>query len=265
MTSLVTDQGIIHYEAYGRGRPVLLLHGWLGSWSLWRETIEALGTEFRTYAIDFWGFGESGGNKENNNFAVENFVELVYQFMDKLGIVKAPLIGHSMGGTVSLSTAIRYPQKVVKVAVIGSPITGSSLNPFLKLSGYPAIASLLWLLPAVRYAFIGGIGYFAANNGRQSSAMILRDTTQVSMQSFFQSIGTLRKTDLRPQLHDVKVPTLGIYGRKDIIVSPRQKDVLKAGVKHAQIAYYKDAGHFPMLDTPERFIQEIRTFLLAKT
>jgi len=51
---------------------------------------------------------------------------------------------------------------------------------------------------AVRYAFIGGIGYFAANNGRQSSAMILRDTTQVSMQSFFQSIGTLRKPICAP-------------------------------------------------------------------
>ena len=43
MTSLVTDRGIIHYETYGRGRPVLLLHGWLGSWNLWRETIEFLG------------------------------------------------------------------------------------------------------------------------------------------------------------------------------------------------------------------------------
>ena len=50
MPSLVTDPGIIHYETYGRGRPVLLLHGWLGSWELWRNTIEVLGREFR-YAL----------------------------------------------------------------------------------------------------------------------------------------------------------------------------------------------------------------------
>ena len=60
MALLVTEQGVVHYETYGRGRPVLLLHGWLGSWALWRKTIEELGKEFRTYAIDFWGFGRVG-------------------------------------------------------------------------------------------------------------------------------------------------------------------------------------------------------------
>jgi len=264
VTSLVTDQGIIHYETYGRGRPVLLLHGWLGSWALWRDTIEVLGKEFRTYALDFWGFGESGGNKENNNFTVDNFVELVHQFMDNLGIVKAPLIGHSMGGTVSLSTAIRYPEKVVKVAVIGSPITGSSLNLLLKASGYPAVASVFWVSPPLLKLFLRGYSYFMARDGRSMADMITRDVSQITMHSFFQSIGTLRTTDLRPRLSEVRVPTLGIYGKKDIIVDPRQKDVLKAGVRQAEIAYYKDAGHFPMLDTPARFNDNIRDFLKAK-
>ncbi|MEO1444212.1 MAG: alpha/beta hydrolase, partial [Chloroflexota bacterium] len=130
MATLVTEQGIVHYESYGRGRPVLLLHGWLGSWALWRHSIEVLGGEFRTYALDFFGFGESTDKDEN--FTVNNFVLLVNQFMDRLGIVKAPLVGHSMGGTVSLSTAVRFPERVVKVVVIGSPIQGTSLNILLK-------------------------------------------------------------------------------------------------------------------------------------
>ena len=133
MPTLVTNSGIVHYESYGRGRPVILLHGWLGSWALWRDTIAELGKEFRTYALDFFGFGDSLNRA--SGFTVDHYVELVNQFMDKLGIVKAPLIGHSMGGTVSLSMAHRHPEKVVKVAVIGSPINGASLNPFLKLSG----------------------------------------------------------------------------------------------------------------------------------
>jgi pimeloyl-ACP methyl ester carboxylesterase len=261
VSSFVTDQGILHYETFGRGRPVLLLHGWLGSWNLWRETLEVLGKEFRTYAIDFWGFGESSGS---NNFTVDSYVELVYQFMDKLGISKAPLIGHSMGGTVSLSTAIRYPEKVVKVAVIGSPIVGSSLNIFLKLSGMPAIAGLLYTVPFVRRIFIGSIGYFAANDGRSASQMISEDASLVPMQSFFQSIGTLRKTDLRPNLDKVQVPTLGIYGKKDIIVHPSQKDVLKDYVKNSKISCYTNAGHFPMLDDPQRFHDDLRNFLHAR-
>jgi pimeloyl-ACP methyl ester carboxylesterase len=107
VATLVTEQGIVHYESYGRGRPVLLLHGWLGSWSLWRSSIEVLGREFRTYALDFFGFGDSADKADN--FSVDNFVLLVNQFMDRLGIVKAPLIGHSMGGTVSLSTRCPLP------------------------------------------------------------------------------------------------------------------------------------------------------------
>jgi pimeloyl-ACP methyl ester carboxylesterase len=230
---------------------------------LWRDTIAILGKEFRTYAIDFYGFGESGA-KGADSYRVDNYVELVYQFMDKLGIVKAPIIGHSMGGSVALSTAIRYPEKVVKVCVIGSPIAGQSLNLLLKMSGYPVIARLFWISPFLLKVFLRGYSYLMARDGRKMSQMIAADVSQITVQSFFQSIGTLRDTDLRPYLDQVKVPTLGIYGKHDIIVDPNQHKVLKTGVPHAQIAWYADAGHFPMLDTAERFNEELRTFLHGK-
>ena len=92
MSSIVTDQGIVHYEAYGRGEPVVLLHGWLGSWGYWLDTMEALGRHYRLYALDFWGFGDSGKRRER--YLVSDFVDLVEQFMERLGIVRAPIIGH---------------------------------------------------------------------------------------------------------------------------------------------------------------------------
>ena len=69
MSSIVTDQGIVHYETYGSGAPVILLHGWIGSWGLWQPTMEALGRHYRCYALDFWGFGESG--KKRDSFLVK--------------------------------------------------------------------------------------------------------------------------------------------------------------------------------------------------
>jgi len=68
-----------------------------------------LGRSYRTYALDFWGFGESG--KKRETYAVQDFVGLVNQFMEQLGISQAPLVGHSMGGTVSLAMAVQYPQR----------------------------------------------------------------------------------------------------------------------------------------------------------
>lgn len=261
MASLVTDQGIVHYETYGRGRPVLLLHGWLGSWALWRDTIEILGREFKTYSLDFWGFGDSNPIQEGLNFSVENFVELVNQFMDRLGIRRAPLIGHSMGGTVALGVAIRYPERVVKVGVVGSPINGSSLNLILKASGYQAVARFFFISPPLVKLFLRGYSHFMANDGRRMSRMIVEDFSQVSVNSFFESIGTLRQTDLRPRLNEITMPTLGIYGRKDIIVHPKQHQVLQQGVPHAQVHFFHNAGHFPMLDEPEAFHHAVRDFL----
>jgi pimeloyl-ACP methyl ester carboxylesterase len=239
---------------------------------LWRNTIEALGREFRTYALDFFGFGESGvapgsnadAQQRHEAYTVPTYVEMVYQFMDRMGIKKAPLIGHSMGGTVSLSTAIRYPEKVVKVCVIGSPIKGTSLNLLLKMSGYPTFASFFWLFGGRGLrTFLRGYSYFMAKDGGAMSRMVVKDVSMISMESFFQSIGTLRQTDLRPDLHRVTVPTLGMYGRRDIIVRPSEHKTLKAGVPHAQIEWFPDAGHFIMMDSPERFITTLRTFLLT--
>lgn len=266
MATLVTEQGIVHYEAFGRGRPVLLLHGWLGSWALWRSTSVELGKEFRTYALDFWGFGESGD--QGVDFSVSNFIMLVDQFMDRLGIVKAPLVGHSMGGTVSLGAAIRHPEKVVKVVVVGSPINGASLNPLLKLAGYRGWINLSESAPFLFTTFmralkvgVRGGSYLLANDGRALGDMLVADLSGLTVGPFFESIGTLRQTDLRSRVGDLKMPILGVYGRHDRIVDPRQSRVLKQCAPNSKVAWFESSGHFPMMDEPGRFHETLRTFL----
>lgn len=266
MATLVTEQGIVHYEAYGRGRPVLLLHGWLNSWALWRNTIEILGKEFRLYALDFFGFGESGD--QGSDFSVNNFVMLVHQFMERMGILRAPLVGHSMGGTVSLSAAIRHPEKVVKVIVVGSPVVGSSLSPLLKLAAFRGWETLTdsapFLFTPVQSGlkvFMRGYSHFLAKDGKAVGDMLISDLTKLSAAPFLESIGTLHKTDLRPTIGAINVPVLGVYGKKDNIVNPNQAKVLKEYLPHSEIAWFEDSGHFPMMDEAERFHETIRAFL----
>lgn len=258
MSSITTDQGIVHYEVYGRGRPVILLHGWLGSWGLWQDTMAYLGAFYRTYALDFWGFGESG--KKRDSYAIQDFVSLVDQFMERLGIVRAPLVGHSMGGTVSLSVAIQYPERVSKVVVIGSPIVGSSLALPLKLAGYRPIAVLL-------FTFMGlfRLGMRIASplicRDPRFPTMMDNDLSRTTLESFLLSIASLRRTDLRPMLSQVKVPVMGMYGDRDNIVHPLQWQPLQAGVAQTRIERFPKAGHFIMLDDPPRFMQTLKSFL----
>lgn len=262
MSTLVTDQGIVHYETFGTGAPVILLHGWLGSWGTWRSTIETLGSEYRTYALDFWGFGES--EKRREQFQVTDFVNLVEQFMDRLGITSAPLVGHSMGGTVSLSVAIRYPERVQKVAAVGSPIDGRSLSVLLKLAGKAFVAKVVWSSPALfRLGMRLYAPFVSRKNWRTFYEMIVEDTSVTTLESFFHSIASLHKTNLTPHLGQIRVPALGVYGARDVIVNPKQYEVFDVAIPNSQVQYMPGSGHFPMLDEPELFNEGLREFLRA--
>ena len=217
-----------------------------------------LGQYYRTYALDFWGFGESG--KKRETYAVQDFVSLVDQFMEQLGIAKAPLVGHSMGGTVSLSVAIQYPERVSKVVVVGSPITGSSLALPLKWAGYRPIAFLLFnMMGAFRFGMRIASPFICRDP--RFSDMMDRDLSRTTVESFLRSIASLRRTDLRPMLDDVKIPVMGMYGDKDNIVSPKQWKPLFEGVKQNRTERFPKAGHFIMLDEAEPFMHKLKSFL----
>jgi len=220
-----------------------------------------LGAFYRTYAMDFWGFGESG--KKRDTYAVSDFVSLVNQFMEQLGIVHAPLVGHSMGGTVSLSVAITYPERVSKVVVVGSPIVGSSLAPLLKLSGYRPIAFMLFNMMGVFRAGMKVYSPYICSDPR-FPAMMDRDLSRTTVESFLRSIASLRRTDLIPMLPQIKVPAMGIYGDKDVIVHPSQWQPMLRGIPHAVIERFPQAGHFPMLEEPTVFSQKLKAFLDEK-
>ena len=217
-----------------------------------------LGAFYRTYALDFWGFGESG--KKRETYAVSDFVSLVDQFMEQLGIANAPLVGHSMGGTVSLSVAIQYPRRVSKVVVVGSPMVGSSLAPLLKLAGNRSIAFMLFNMMSVFRTGMRMYSPYICKDPRFPE-MMDRDLSRTTVESFLRSIASLRRTDLTPMLPQIKVPAMGMFGDKDVIVDPMQWQPMQKGIPHAVIERFPMAGHFPMLEEPTAFTQKLKAFL----
>ncbi len=260
MSSIVTTEGIVHYEMDGRGSPVVLLHGWINSWAVWRDTMiyVAENSRFKVYALDFWGFGESAKEK-TPPFRLSSYVEMVDQFMGIMGIESAPVIGHSMGGTVALRLTLERPWRVRKVAIVGSPVVGDSLNILLKMASIPWIANTLFKLPMM-LRFV--VWIVLSGDSKRVQKMIFRDVSRTNAESFFRSIGDLWHTDLRPRIGQISVPTLGVFGEHDNIVNPDQAQVLANGVPHARIQMMPNSRHFPMLDEPDLFRQVLLDFLL---
>jgi len=264
MSSIVTSQGIVHYEAYGRGRPVILLHGWINSWGVWQDVMIDLAENgrYKVYALDFWGFGESG--KENTPpFKVESYVQMVDQFMEILGIECAPILGHSMGGTVALGVALNYPQRVTKIGAVGSPIQGRSLNFFLRMAARDWV-QLAQSLPSITHLIVTTLVRInTAGDSVRVRKMLLHDVDKTSMESFFRSIGDLRRTDLSERLNQLAAPVLGVYGQHDNIVDPHQVELLVQKVPGSHTVVMPKSRHFPMLDEPEEFNAAVRQFLAS--
>jgi pimeloyl-ACP methyl ester carboxylesterase len=258
MSSIVTDQGIVHYETVGRGRPVILLHCWLGSWSYWLSTMEYLSDTYKAYALDFWGFGESA---KQGAFTVDEYVNMVDQFMQRLGVRQAPLMGHSMGGSVTLSLALKHPHRVSKLAIVGSPVVGDGLSLPLKLAGNRHIAWILYRFPRLFALGVKLASPLFAQDWRAWYEMFIEDLSRTTMESFFVSIRDLRMIDLRPSLHELKMPAMGIFGRKDNIVDPHQGEILRQGAPNPIIHYFEQSAHFPMLDETDHFHRTVREFL----
>lgn len=120
MSAITVNDDLIHYEVLGRGRPVILVHGLLGSWRYWVPTMQQLQLKYRVYALDLYGFGDSAKNP--NKYSLEHQLALLEDFMQQLGLPKAALIGHGLGAVVVTEFARRYPDRVPRLLVVSAPL-----------------------------------------------------------------------------------------------------------------------------------------------
>lgn len=120
MSAISLGSDLIHYEVLGRGRPVILLHTWVGSWRYWIPTMQQLQVKYKTYALDLYGYGDSV--KDPRKYTIEHQVQLLAAFVEKLGIAKAALVGHGLGALVAAEYARQYVDKVPRLMVVSLPL-----------------------------------------------------------------------------------------------------------------------------------------------
>lgn len=160
MSAITINGDLVHYEVLGRGRPVIFLHSWLGSWRYWIPTMQQLSVKYRTYALDLWGFGDSGRN--NIYYGIEGQAELLQNFMDRMGIPKAVFVGHGLGAAVLayFATKPECREIVHRMFVISPPlfgrsfVQGASTPPAILPTASPAAPSAPQSTPSLPTASI---------------------------------------------------------------------------------------------------------------
>lgn len=124
MSAITVGSDLVHYEVLGRGgRPVILVHGWLGSWRYWIPTMRQLQLKYRVYAVDLFGFGDSSKNPER--YTINQQIELLDDFMKQLGIPKAAFLAHGLGAHVAIEFAKQYPERVARMLLSSAPVFDS--------------------------------------------------------------------------------------------------------------------------------------------
>ncbi len=120
MSALTVDGELVHYEKLGRGRPVILIHGWIGSWRYWIPLMKVLSLKYSVYALDLFGFGDSSKNVAH--YELEHQIRLLTEFTQKMGIPKAAFVGHGLGAMVITQFARKYPDKVARMLITSAPL-----------------------------------------------------------------------------------------------------------------------------------------------
>ncbi len=246
MSVIIIDNGLVHYEAIGRGRPLIFLHGWLGSWRYWMPTMEALSDRYRTYAFDLWGFGDSDHNEQR--YDIDSYVAQLQQFVENMGLGQSPftLVGHALGAVIALLYAGRVKIPSLRIMAVSTPLVAATAGKRLTTGGGSLLDRVLGRRGAADYPEVDLESQKADPNAIAFSA---RSMTNLELQR------TLEKLDL---------PLLLVHGEKDPFIAPPAPDLVRFTDKNVKPIALADSRHFPMLDEAAKFQRLLKDFLEAK-
>jgi pimeloyl-ACP methyl ester carboxylesterase len=231
------DHGPVVASQAGDGPPLVLLHGLAGSGEWWQRNLPALSDAFRVTAIDLPGFGSS---HPTARLILDEVPAQVAALLGELGIERAHVMGHSMGGLVAAGLAADHPHRVDRLVLVDAGFL--SLDPVWRHRISGPLRTLPWtslsLLPVlVRDLF------------RSGPIRMARATAEV-----------LRK-DWRDKLPAITAPTLVVWGEHDHVCHPRIGEEIAAVVPDARLVVIRGAGHNPMWEKQAEFDREVLGFL----
>jgi len=232
-------------------RNLVLVHGAGGSHLDWPAPLRRL-TGINVYDLDLPGHGRSEGTGRSS---IASYRDFVLAFLDALGLKRATMAGHSMGGGIALAFALHYPDRSDGLILVGSGARLRVLPAILTgiLSDFEATVALV-----CDYAFGPSASEQLKRLGRQR---LLKTPPQVLHGDYC----ACDAFDVMERLGEVRCPTLAIGGTADRLTPPKYAIYLRDHIPGAKLVLVDAAGHMVMLEKPEIVSRAISKFILIKS
>jgi pimeloyl-ACP methyl ester carboxylesterase len=255
----------VRYADYGSGSPVVLIHGLGGSWQTWLLNIPAVAQAHRVIAVDLPGFGRSDPLPSPAEMATH--ADVLGELLDGLGVTGSTVVGHSMGGIVSIVLLGRRPDLVDRLVLAnggGIPLTPArlalivnSFKAFDRLLQRPGFVRAIARRPRLRRLVFGG---FMANHEALRGPFAAEVVPAIAAPGFLDAVVAAAKIAAGVDAGAITCPVLLAWGAKDRILPLGQARKLCSALLDARIVVFEGAGHCPMFEAPVEFNRALLEF-----
>jgi pimeloyl-ACP methyl ester carboxylesterase len=263
----------VNYRIAGDGDLIVLVHGITSTSESWREVMPWLADRFTVLAPDLLGHGESA--KPRGDYSLGAYASGIRDLMAALGYERGTFLGHSLGGGVAMQLAYQFPERCERLVLVSSGGLGHQVHVLLRAAALPGAE---WVLPVIAGPSARDAGHAV---GRFLSRLGIRPAPDLA--EFARGYGSLADIEARQAfIHTLRavidpagqrvsardrlylaaeVPSLVIWGGRDRIIPVRHGRRAHEEMPGSRFVELPDAGHFPQLDQPRAFVEELLRFM----
>ena len=256
----------VHYKDEGEGEVLVLLHGTFSSLHTFDTWALILKKKYRVIRLDLPGFGITGPSIENV-YSISIFIDFIENFLDLLNVNKYHLAGNSLGGWLAWELALKAKDKIGKLVLLNAAGYISDKNyplPFV-IAQTPVLRNVFNYIPkAVVRRFIRQV---FNDQAVVTDELVERYYCLIQREgnlSAFISIANSKLKQNTKSLNYLDVPVLIMWGDKDRWISPEHALFFKNDISNSRVLIYKDVGHIPMEEIPEKSANDLIEFLVEK-
>ncbi|MDD5272785.1 MAG: pimeloyl-ACP methyl ester esterase BioH [Methylovulum sp.] len=252
----------LHIQTLGQGKPIVMIHGWAMHSGIWRDFAEQLAAHYHVTLVDLPGHGHSEALAP---FTLEAIID---SLVNTLPEPPCCWLGWSLGATVVLELARRYPERVSSlVLVAGNPcFLGSDTWPGMRLAVLDTFAANLQADAHATLLRFLAIQVMALPNAKALTKALKTAVLACpapDAQTLQGGLDILKDTDLRASFAGLKIPVLVVLGKKDSLIPAALSQHFPQLLPTVQVQVVDQAAHIPFLSHPQELLQMLVTFMEA--